>query len=1411
MELWPNSSTPSGDPYRRFLVCAGTARYDHLSDDDQLESVDNDVATVAELFCDRLGYRRILPELGNGPTSSGFRAQLSDWLTAPERTPTDLLTVYYSGHGATGLDRRHYLLTRDSKPGNLVGTAVATEDLVRMFAGSPIQHALIILDACYAGAGAEDLVAAMRSISGARGVQESAGSGLWFIAATRAKEEAMQHAFAHALARAVADPRHGWVRQQYLDPNALVGAVNEQLRAADRRQHARGSMGDSNGISPLLPNPRYRPALPTGVDIETQRRLLDQTDLVSHWSPRSRGVEVEGESGWYFTGRSRVLRELVAWLAGDDDSRMRVITGGPGSGKSAVLARLVTLSDAAYRARMPHDQLPSDGTLTPVGCIDLAIVARDKSLTDIIALIAASTGLPIAEPTAFVDSLLASERSVTIVLDALDEAIAPKTIARRLLAPLMAGRSPAVRLVVGTRREILKSLGDGHVTIDLDLPAYLEFADLSDYVLKTLLATGSPTTATPYRSRPRLARQVADAVAVRAHPTFLIARIVGHYLASSPEPVDVTKRDWRSQFPSTVGDALDEYLERFHDDEQRVRDLLTPLAYAHGAGLPWEDLWAPLASALAGTRYADSDIRWLLSHAGAYIVETTDDGRSVYRLFHNALAEHIRASTRGLDADRRIARILVEKVPGLPGTLGPDWRRAHVYTRNHLAWYTARAGDLDTLIRDPLFLVAAAPDHLVEVLSVVSEDDAVRISRTFQLAAHRMSSGRFAENAALLELAARCDGNPLLADGLGRLPLGQPWRALWARWDFSRHYRLIGRHDGAVWALAMTEFDGRDVVVSGGEDGTVRRWDLIDGVPLGEPLSGHLGAVHTVATGTVEGQAVVVSAGQDGTIRCWDLADGVRLREPITGHQGPVRTVAVATARGATVIVSGGDDGTLRRWDLAEGTPLGTPLTGHQGAVHSVALAVVDGRIAGVSSGEDGTVRRWDLTEGVALGDPMTGHQGPVRAVVISRDERSHTIVSAGHDWSIRRWDLADGAPVGEPLLGHNAHVTTVHADPEEPGYLASGGVDTSARLWHLDDPADDSFIHDGTVTSVLLGRLDGRRCLVTGSADSTIRRWEPEPAGEGFHPSATHEGGVSAIALAWAEGRQVAMTAGADRIMRRWDLDTGQPIGDEVAGHGDWVNEMNSFESCGRTVVLSAGGDASVRRWDMATGLGIGEPLGFGDGQWVNTVTAGSTEAGDVVIAGADDGVLRRWDLWTGAELGEPMVGHEASVSTVRTMVVDGEPVAVSASGDRTLRMWRLRDGHPIGAPIQAHDAAIWSAATATMNGRPVVVSGDASGMVAGWDLATRRQIGLPFRAHDSAVLTVAIGQLGSTPRVVTASDDGLIRIWRGWGQLEHSIPTGSGVMAVQLTAVGDLIVCTWRGMLLIRAGSVVESLPAP
>jgi len=599
----PGSAEEPNGQERRFLIAAGTARYAQLPENAQLPSVQDDIRRLVDLFTRRLGYQLILPELGENPPSAALRVSLTFWLRDPDRRASDVIVFYYSGHGAVE-GSKHYLLTSDSKERYFVSTALPTELLAEMLVETPIQQFLVLLDTCYSGKGAGDFSKTAAEIVGPLGSGKGLPSGMYVIAAARPKEEANQGVFSEVFVRAVENPTGPYAgnRQPFLLLDPLVNSINKEFQRRDLGQHAVLNSSRVESVPRFLKNVDCS-EMPDGIDINSQRRLLhaQSQDLIIHWGPRARGVEIEAQPGWYFTGRTAALAELVRWLTDPQpDGKARVVTGSPGSGKSAVLSRLVTLSDPEYRKRVPLEGVPAE-TIPPEGAIDLAIHARHKTLENCLASIAAMAGIEATQPELLVDALARQGKRQVILLDALDEAIDPVEIARKLLRPL--SQVSTVRLLVGTRRDLLTALGLSFVPLDLDHSKYINHADLAEYVRRRLLAEDDPTRATPYRGQGELAADVARVVGEKAYPIFLVARLISESLIEASKPVDTSRPEWREQFPSTVGDAFDDYLGRFGVDEQRVRDLLRPLAYAEGAGLPWENLWAPLASTISGESY----------------------------------------------------------------------------------------------------------------------------------------------------------------------------------------------------------------------------------------------------------------------------------------------------------------------------------------------------------------------------------------------------------------------------------------------------------------------------------------------------------------------------------------------------------------------------------------------------------------------------------------------------------------------------------------------------------------------------------------------------------------------------------------------------------------------------------------
>ena len=132
-------------------------------------------------------------------------------------------------------------------------------------------------------------------------------------------------------------------------------------------------------------------------------------------------------------------------------------------------------------------------------------------------------------------------------------------------------------------------------------------------------------------------------------------------------------------------------------------------------------------------------------------------------------------------------------------------------------------------------------------------------------------------------------------------------------------------------------------------------------------LTGHDGRVNAVAVERGRRTPVVVSGGDDGTVRVWDLAGtadmGLAARPKkrrkgtaprlLTGHDG--RVSAVAVSAGGRIAVSGGRDGTLRMWDLADAIgrrPAGWPTRGYWTVAINTAIA-----LAGDTAGQEHALR----------------------------------------------------------------------------------------------------------------------------------------------------------------------------------------------------------------------------------------------------------------------------------------------------------------------------------------------------------------------------------------------------------------------------------------------------------------------
>jgi hypothetical protein len=654
------------DVLRRHFVVVATSSYDDYpelpitKEIRQLEQWISDPRLVERGFC------RAFKELAENPDEDQLRAAFR----RPERpwTSRDAAVVFVTGHGEVA-DGAHWLVLHDSERGDVPSTALRTADFIRWLRRpNGVEHLLLIIDACFAGALVIDTV---------RFDEDFPQS--WLIVPSASRHgEAITGALTGAMIKAVEKlsggegQKHG-INRRYFWVSEFIDTVREFLPGQDVQPLYRGTW---NAEHLCLPNPHF--AEPRTVTTEPRRHelALPQADLDTHWSPRATGSD---HAKWLFTGRADLMRELINIVARDhcesSNPRVTLVTGGAGCGKSAVLARLVTLSDPDFFAthRDQVEEIPPE--LRPQEAdVDVAVLATGKYPHEVLGQISDAIGASRPEHargnadlasriTACVAALngrWASGSFTTVVLDALDEAEDPIGIAR-VLARLAA--SAGLRLLIGVRSpagpdDPLVTAGPAGSLADqvermftarrlrVDEDTWWRQNDIRDYAASMLRhIPGSP-----YHdpSRHAIADQLACVIAEYVGRSFLVARLAATALTQRKDVVDPHDPAWRATLDEGVVGAFRADLVRvFPEPERRLNavELLRAVAFAYGRGLPWGEIWPVVANAVADRygKYGDRDIAELLaSPMSAYLITDQEDGITVYSLFHRALRDTLR-------------------------------------------------------------------------------------------------------------------------------------------------------------------------------------------------------------------------------------------------------------------------------------------------------------------------------------------------------------------------------------------------------------------------------------------------------------------------------------------------------------------------------------------------------------------------------------------------------------------------------------------------------------------------------------------------------------------------------------------------------------------------------------------------
>ncbi len=1323
------------------------------------------------------------------------------------------LVVFWSGHGNIH-EKSFRLATRNTCDPIEYEDGIGLNDVLRESGVARVNTWTLFLDACYAGEGLGDVMGAAHDL-----LKSESGRLLGYgaLCASAPFERSRDSVFLDTVidvleqgmsetARTYAEIEGGsgefHPHTRLLSLGELFDAVSIEFRAdPSKYRHAQPwSILDGPIYPRLFPNPQFREREPSRLVESAYRAIVRASDLESHFFPKAVGID-NLESGWHFAGRVDATRSILAWMSGPAESandRLLVLAADGGTGKSALLGRLIALTDADYRAKAKAQgwneaQDLQAGTVPQPDRIDAALSLRNLTAQTLAEHLAGLLGVALTDSIeGFVRSAVQSFRRADgappcTVLDALDEAQEPAAIVFRVVRPLA---DAGWKVLVATRRTA-QAKGANNLVADLGPATLLEldkdaqsWGDIHAYALgrfSQAVALAAVTDAA--------ARLIAD----RADGKFLFARMATSSLLRTtghvaPEALPaLVARDATEALQRDVV-LLDEEFERhFACKGDGATAMLTALAWSEGDGIPLRDgVWAAMADAVGslkapGLKFEERHLLWLLREAGRFIQESGDGEQAVYRLFHKSLVDYfqgspLHATLRNapvLEAlDERIALALVARVRA-----SHDWAYTNPYLISHMPAHLALRAEqkgLNNLLLNFDWIQARLNLNGIQALlsdfqlCVSAYPSTARLHRTLSMVAHIL----------------RENPDQLVSQLLGRIAPGVP--------DIAP---LLNGQPGANFGLPPPSQDGLNItqrlmlqlpdvnIEHNGVD-LINRTLSLDGLlerakaslhgPRWLPelggltqagalvfiLQGHDNTVTSVAL-SADGRTVV-SGSYDNTVRLWDAQTGKAART-LQGHENTV-TSAALSADGRTVF-SGSRDNTVRLWDAQTGQPLQT-LLGHEDGVTSVTLSA-DGRTI-VSGSRDNTVRLWDAQTGQAL-RTLQGHQDWVTSVTLSADGRS--VVSGSRDHTVRLWDAHTGQ-VLRTLQGHENTVTSV-ALSADGRTVVSGSDDHTVRLWeaHTGQALRTLLGHEDGVTSVAVNAVG--LTVVSGGRDNTVRLWDAQ-TGQALRTLQGHQDWVTSVTLS-ADGRTI-VSGSRDHTVRLWDVQTEQALQTQQ-GHENTVTSV-AMSADGSTVV-SGSRDNTVRLWDAQTGRALRTLLGHED--WVTSVTLSAD--GRTVVSGGDDDAVRLWDTQTGQAL-RTLLGHEDGVTSV-TLSADGRTV-VSGSRDNTVRLWDSQTGLALRT-LQGHQDWVTSV-TLSADGRSVV-SGSDDNTVRLRDAHTGQAL-RTMQGHENTVTSVALSADGRT--VVSGSDDRTVRLWDAQtGQaLRTLLGHEDGVTSVTLTADGRTVV---------------------
>ncbi|WP_433256705.1 WD40 repeat domain-containing protein [Streptosporangium sp. CA-135522] len=549
----------------------------------------------------------------------------------------------------------------------------------------------------------------------------------------------------------------------------------------------------------------------------------------------------------------------------------------------------------------------------------------------------------------------------------------------------------------------------------------------------------------------------------------------------------------------------------------------------------WTALYLPLLGILSAAR-APLTPRQLADYGG--IRATPDDvdhaldllsqflhpAEGGLTLYHASFADFLAAG----DGERWHRKIVAVARAGFAA----DWAAMDDYARFHLPFHAAVGAELDALLDDLGFVVAADPDGLIPFAADAVSDRARAVGESFQIA-YRQARGRpEEERAAFLALAARQLGQHEVAAAADRLSQGGPWSIRWIKRLSEPVIQHVAYHEDFVTALACARFGDRTLVVSAANRSKrllvhdLETSDLLDTI-----LLDHVGYNVTALAAFSLPSGLLVAAGDcDGTIQVFSADQHIVADTELRPHDSVITSLDFLEVGDALLLISADDRRRVASTALRGSPSLSMP-------------AVIEA--------DEGSRAQYEIT---ASGLDRDNPKHPTHVSALLR-RGVPVLASTTNSRYAQLTELNNGTGVTRVELG------------QAPVCALAGGWLQGRQV--LVAAAEGLAVHDLETGEKIAG-LDEQRAHVTGSALAAasspeeplavvfgnsygdICVWRPEGAGTVGEAEWTQP--IVALSAGVSDGGGVLLVAHNDNWLRG--------PGARVSQDEDRVNDIEAFDS---------------------------------------------------------------------------------------------------------------------------------------------------------------------------------------------------------------------------------------------------------